>query len=119
MAPLRRKKGEHGEPELMESLEKRLDREGPSSELLDVPATVVCAFCGDADCIGCENEQSRSGIVAIVAWERAQAPAIARLWATARATTRDAESFFELLPDGPVMPAFRFAAICELLAATV
>ena len=43
-------------------------------------------------------------------------PALTRLWATARSTTRDAESFFELLPDGPVMPALRFAAICELLA---
>lgn len=43
-------------------------------------------------------------------------PVLTRLWATARSTTRDAESFFELLPDGPVMPALRFAAICELLA---
>ena len=40
-----------------------------------------------------------------------------RLWATARSTTRDAEAFFELLPDGPLMPALRFAALCELLAA--
>jgi hypothetical protein len=40
------------------------------------------------------------------------------LWSTARATTRDAEGFFELLPDGPIMPALRFAALCELLATT-
>jgi hypothetical protein len=118
MALLRRRSEEPGGP-AMEPLEKRLDRESPSSELLDVPAAVVCALCGDVDCAGCENEQSRSGIVAIVAWERAQAPALARLWSTARSTTRDAEGFFELLPDGPIMPALRFAALCEVLAASV
>lgn len=101
----------------LESIEERLDREA-SGELLDVPAAVVCVLCGEADCPGCEHEQSRSGVVAIVAWERTGAPPLARLWATARSTTRDAESFFELLPDGPVMPALRFAAICELLAST-
>ena len=101
----------------LESLEQRLDREAASSELLDVPAAVVCLVCGEVDCTGCEDRDlSRSGIVAIVAWERPGMPALTRLWATARSTTRDAESFFELLPDGPVMPALRFAAICELLA---
>jgi hypothetical protein len=103
MAPLRRRKEE--------SLEERLDR-----ELGDVPAAVVCALCDDPDCTGCEQEQSRSGVVAIVAWERPLGPATSRLWATARSTTRDAETFFEALPDGPVMPALRFAAICELMA---
>lgn len=98
------------------SLEERLDRE--SSDLLDVPATVVCAFCGEADCGGCESEHSRSGVLAIVPWERARVPMLTRLWSTARATTRDAEAFFELLPDGPLLPAFRFAATCELLAST-
>lgn len=93
-----------------ESLEERLDR-----ELVDVPAAVVCALCDDPDCLGCEHERSRSGIVAIVAWERL-GPPMTRLWATARSTTRDAESFFEALPDGPVMPALRFAALCELMA---
>jgi hypothetical protein len=82
----------------------------------DVPAAVVCAFCGDADCAGCRHEQTRSGVVAIVAWERPGAPAIARLWATARATTFDAERFFESLPDGPIAPALRFAFASELLA---
>ncbi|MDB4937708.1 MAG: hypothetical protein JWP87_4680, partial [Labilithrix sp.] len=102
----------------LESLEARLDREASSSDLLDVPAAVVCLVCGELDCTGCEDRDlSRSGIVAIVAWERPAMPALTRLWATARSTTRDAESFFELLPDGPVMPALRFAAICELLAA--
>lgn len=115
MAPLRRiKTGE------IEPLEAKLDRVAPasrdSSELVDVPAAVVCLVCGEVDCPGCEQEQSRSGIVAIVAWERAQAPMLARLWSTARSTTRDAEGFFELLPDGPILPALRFAAICEIVA---
>lgn len=104
---------------LEESLEERLDREALTTELVDVPAAVVCLVCGEADCFGCEErDQSRSGIVAIVAWERPALPALTRLWSTARSTTRDAEAFFELLPDGPVMPALRFAAICELLAAS-
>ncbi|MBS2011532.1 MAG: hypothetical protein JST00_01360 [Deltaproteobacteria bacterium] len=94
-----------------------LEREGPQSELLDVPAAVVCLVCGEADCPGCEDqEQSRSGIVAIVAWERPGLPAWTRLWSTARSTTRDAETFFELMPDGPILPALRFAAVCELIA---
>lgn len=97
---------------------ERIEREGPSSELIDVPAAVVCLTCGEADCLGCEEQQdlSRSGIVAIVAWERPGLGAWTRLWSTARSTTRDAESFFELMPDGPIMPALRFAAICELVA---
>lgn len=115
-------------PEL-ESLERRLDREerereerereeeALSSDLLDVPAAVVCVLCGAPDCPGCEHEQSRSGIVAIVPWERAAPmPLFGRLWSTARSTTRDAEGFFELLPDGPVLPALRFAALCEMIA---
>jgi hypothetical protein len=82
----------------------------------DVPAAVVCAHCGDADCAGCRNEQTRSGVVAIVAWERPGASAMARLWATARATTFEADRFFESLPDGPIAPAIRFAFASELLA---
>jgi hypothetical protein len=130
MAPLRRRRsdGAFVLPEgrarandndiLEESLEERLDREALSTDLVDVPAAVVCLVCGEADCVGCEDrDQSRSGIVAIVAWERPAMPALVRLWSTARSTTRDAEGFFELLPDGPVLPALRFAAICELLAA--
>jgi hypothetical protein len=82
---------------------------------LDVPATVVCALCGDADCPGCANERSRSGIVSIVAWER-PGPPLARMWSTARSSTKEAEPFFATLPDGPVGPALRFAALSELLA---
>jgi hypothetical protein len=84
----------------------------------DVPAAVVCAHCGDADCGGCRNEQTRSGVVAIVAWERPGAPVMARLWATARATTFESDRFFESLPDGPIAPALRFAFASELLAST-
>jgi len=45
-------------------------------------------------------------------------PMLSRLWATARSTTRDAEGFFELMPDGPILPALRFAMLCELFAVT-
>ena len=60
-----------------------------SEELVeaDVPATVVCAHCGDADCPGCLNEITRSGVVAVVPWERPGTSSWTRLWATARATT--------------------------------
>lgn len=135
MAPLRRRRHQRSASgsgaKLDESLEERLDREitfergseaanenGSESagELVDFPAAVVCALCDDPECLGCEHEQSRSGIVAIVAWERPLVPPMTRLWATARSTTRDADSFFEALPDGPVMPALRFAALCELMA---
>ena len=85
---------------------------------LEVPAAVVCAVCGEAECGGCANELSRSGIVTLVVWERPGGRALSKLWETARATTRNAETFFELLPDGPVAPALRFAFACELLAAT-
>jgi hypothetical protein len=84
---------------------------------VDVPAAVVCAMCGDAACAGCERELSRSGIVAMVVWERPGAPVFARLWATARATTLSGEAFFEHLPDGPIVPALRFAIFAELIAA--
>jgi hypothetical protein len=103
----------------------RKDRGAPAPQELDelepledVPAAVVCALCGDADCPGCQNERSRSGIVAIVAWERAGTPVMTRLWSTARATTREAEAFFGTLPDGPIAPALRFALLSELLAAS-
>lgn len=91
-----------------------------SEELVeaDVPATVVCAHCGDADCPGCTNEQTRSGVVAVVPWERPGASAWTRLWTTARATTFDADRFFETLPDGPLAPALRFAIASEMIAST-
>jgi len=93
--------------------------EAPEREELqdaEVPAAVVCAHCGDAECPGCEHDQTRSGVVAIVPWERPGTPALARLWATARATTLDADRFFESLPDGPIAPAFKFAVTAEIVA---
>lgn len=84
---------------------------------VDVPAAVVCAVCGDAACMGCERELSRSGIVSMVAWERPGAPVLGRMWATARAATMAGEGFFELLPDGPIAPALRFAFAVEMIAA--
>ena len=91
-----------------------------SEELVeaDVPATVVCAHCGDADCPGCLNEITRSGVVAVVPWERPGTSSWTRLWATARATTFDADRFFETLPDGPLAPALRFAVVSEMIAST-
>ena len=83
-----------------------------------MPATVVCAHCGDADCPGCLNEITRSGVVAVVPWERPGTSSWTRLWATARATTFDADRFFETLPDGPLAPALRFAVISEMIAST-
>ena len=82
----------------------------------DVPAAVLCARCGDADCPGCLNDLMRSGFVSVVPWERPAIPMLARLWTTASATTLEAEPFFESLPDGPLAPALRFAVASELSA---
>jgi hypothetical protein len=84
----------------------------------DVPAAVVCAHCGDAECPGCLHEQTQSGVVAVVPWERPGASVPARLWATARATALDADRFFESLPDGPILPALGFAVLSEMVAST-
>src|SRR5579859_3125824 len=82
----------------------------------EVPAAVVCARCGNADCPGCVHEGYRSGIVAVVPWERPGISAPRRLWATARAATFDAERFFESLPDGPIDTAVGFAVASEMIA---
>lgn len=86
-------------------------------ELVDFPAAVVCAICGDPDCLGCAEERSRSGVISIVAWER-PGGSFERLWSTSKAATLNAEAFFESLPEGPITPAFRFALFAEVLAAT-
>ncbi len=90
-----------------------------SWDSLDVPAAVVCALCGDPGCPGCALEPTtRSGIVAIVPWERPGAGGVLlRMWNTARATTKDPESFFGSLPDGPVTSALAFAIVTEMVAA--
>lgn len=98
------------------------DAPGPSlvedDGFFDVPATVLCAFCGQADCTGCtaEEPEQASGVVAIVPWERPGSGVWARLWATATASTQGADAFFAALPDGPVFPAVRFALLAEVLA---
>ncbi len=84
-------------------------------EDIEVPAAVVCARCGLSDCGGCDASLTRSGVIALIAWER-PGPVWQRLWLTARATTRDPEGFFEALPDGPLAPALRFAFASELIA---
>jgi hypothetical protein len=62
------------------------------------------------------HEGYRSGIVAVVPWERPGVSAAQRLWATARAATFDAERFFESLPDGPLDTALGFAVASEMIA---
>lgn len=100
-------------------LHEEKNRVDEAWDQLDVPAAVVCALCGDPGCPGCGFESTtRSGIVAIVPWERpGGGPMLVRLWTTARATTKDPESFFGALPDGPVSSALGFAVLTELLAA--
>ncbi len=84
--------------------------------LFEVPAAVLCATCGQADCPGCTAAtDTESGVVAIVPWERPGA-VWTRLWATANAATQGAEAFFAVLPDGEIPPAMRFAVMAELLA---
>jgi hypothetical protein len=89
-----------------------------SLELVDVPAAVVCASCGDPECSGCVGEEPThaSGVVAIVPWERPGLTLPKRLWTTARLSTTASESFFGALPEGDVSAALRFALLCELLA---
>jgi hypothetical protein len=87
-------------------------------ELLDVPAAVVCANCGRPDCAGClvDEPTQPSGIVAIIPWERPGSSWLARLWATAKVATLQHRSFFAVLPDGDLGPAFGFAVAAELCA---
>jgi hypothetical protein len=82
----------------------------------DVPAAVVCAACGLADCAGCDVDTTHSGVVALVPWERPHAAWPQRLWQTAQLATREADLFFEALPDGPLVPALTFAVACEVFA---
>lgn len=88
----------------------------PVDAFLEIPAAVVCATCGQADCPGCTlASDDASGVLAIVPWERSGGM-WTRLWATANATTQGAEAFFAVLPDGEIPPAMRFALVAELLA---
>src|SRR5215467_557102 len=93
------------------------DLEEENVDSLDVPAAVVCAFCGRGDCSGCLEERTgASGVIAIIPWERSHPAWHARFYATVQATTRGAEGFFVALPDGSVSPAFQFALIAEIFA---
>jgi len=86
----------------------------------DVPAAVVCAFCGKPDCSGCiavEEPTNASGVVAILPWERPGLGLLTRLWATARLATLSHREMFATLPEGAAAPAFRFACLAELSAA--
>lgn len=100
---------------IRDDTEEIVSSEDVAHDFVDVPATVVCALCGDPDCSGCTEDRSRSGVISIVAWER-PGPALSRLWWTAKAASLNAESFFESLPDGPVTPALSFAIFAELCA---
>ena len=88
-------------------------------ELDDVPAAVVCAHCGQADCLGeclgLEETTHASKVVAIVPWERPVGGWLARLWSTARLTTVNHAAFFGSLPAGDVGAAAMFALVAELL----
>jgi len=86
----------------------------------DVPAAVVCAFCGKPECQGCisvDEPTNASGVVAIVPWERPGLGLFMRLWGTARLATLSHRELFMALPEGEVRPALRFACLAELGAA--
>lgn len=87
-------------------------------ELVDVPATVVCATCGLPEC-NCEVDRPSafSGVVAIVPWERPGGTLLSRLWATAKLCTLAPGAFFSALPPGGALAPLGFAVLAELLAA--
>ena len=93
------------------------DSDEETVDSVDVPAAVICAWCGRGDCSGCAKEGAgSSGVIAIVPWERPFSAWPGRFFATVQATTQGAEGFFRTLPDGPISPAFTFAVIAEIFA---
>ncbi len=98
--------------------ESRAPRDDSAFDLIDVPATVVCAACGDPDCVGCAVEEAtnQSGVVAIIPWERPGVGISRRLWQTSVLATLHARSFFGSIPDGDLSTALSFALLCEALA---
>src|SRR6185436_18330805 len=83
---------------------------------------VVCAFCGQPDCAGCDQSLDEpthaSGVVAIIPWERPGLGLLSSFWTTAQIATINHRAFFSALPDGEVRPALSFALICEAVAVT-
>jgi hypothetical protein len=86
-------------------------------DFAEVPAAVVCAFCGRPDCAGCldvPEPTQASGVLAIVPWERPGQGVLTRLWATARAATLRPSELFAALPEGGVLAPLSFALLAEL-----
>jgi hypothetical protein len=97
------------------------DPDDPALDWVDVPAAVVCAFCGKPDCAGCidvAENTSASGVVAIIPWERPGLGWVTRMWSTARLATLSHREFFASISEGAFRPAFEFALVAELLAST-
>ncbi|MEP7049418.1 MAG: hypothetical protein ABJB12_03655 [Pseudomonadota bacterium] len=87
-------------------------------DLVEVPATVVCAVCGTPDCLGCAafEHTNASGVVAIIPWERPGMGFFRRLWQTSTLATVHSRTFFASLPDGDISPALTYALVCETFA---
>lgn len=95
----------------------RPKRDDSAFDLIEVPATVVCAGCGDPACAGCVIEAAnQSGVVAIIPWERPGVGFWRRLWQTSTLATLHARTFFGALPDGEISTALSFALLCETIA---
>jgi hypothetical protein len=98
----------------------RAPRDDSAFDLLDVPATVVCAACGDPGCPGCalalDEPTNQSGVVAIIPWERPGLGFWPRLWQTSTLATVHARTFFGAIPDGDASTALSFALVCETFA---
>ncbi len=99
---------------------ERPPRDDSLFDFVEVPATVVCATCGDPGCAGCalDERTHASGVVAIIPWERPGLGFFRRLWQTSTLATVHARTFFGALPDGDVSPALAFALVCETFAVT-
>jgi hypothetical protein len=96
------------------------DSDDGALDWADVPAAVVCAFCGKPECQGCisvDEPTNASGVVAIVPWERRGLALLTRLWATARLATLSHRELFAALPEGDARPALGFACVAEVAAA--
>lgn len=88
-------------------------------DFAEVPAAVVCAFCGRPDCAGCMDvpePTQASGVLAIVPWERPGQGVLARLWSTARLATLRPSELFAALPEGGLLAPLSFALLSELAA---